>query len=65
MKFDPLIVSVKPGPPDVVEAWLILAIEGTGLLIEKFDAFDVPPPGSGLKTVTAAAPVEAMSAAGI
>lgn len=43
-------------------------IAGTGfvaLVIVKFWAFDVPPPGAGLVTVTAAVPVEVMAVAGI
>ena len=36
---------------------------GTGLLIVKVAAPDVPPPGAGVDTVTIAAPAVAMSAA--
>jgi len=35
------------------------------LLIAKFEALELPPPGAGLKTVTAAVPVAAMSLAEI
>jgi hypothetical protein len=35
------------------------------VLIAKFKAFEVPPPGAGLNTVTAAVPVAAMSLAEI
>jgi hypothetical protein len=31
----------------------------------KFSAFEVPPPGAGLVTITAAMPAEAMAAAGM
>jgi hypothetical protein len=37
----------------------------TGLDISKNNAFDVPPPGEGLTTVTVAVPAMAMSVAGI
>lgn len=43
-------------------------IVGTGfvaLVMVKFTAFDVPPPGAGLVTVTADAPVDEMAAAGM
>ena len=67
-KLVPLTVSVKADPPAVAEEGLMLVVVGTGLsgtLIVKVWAFEVPPPGVGLKTVTWAVPAVAMSAARI
>ena len=68
MKLVPFTVRVKPAPPAVAELGLRLVVVGTGLsgtLIVKVWAFEVPPPGAGLKTVTLAVPAVAMSAARI
>src|SRR5262245_20105983 len=69
MKFEPLIVSVKPAPPAGAEAGFSVAIDGTGFwpgaVIVKESVFDAPPPGAGLTTATLAAPAAAMSAAPI
>jgi hypothetical protein len=59
----PVAVNVKPGPPTVAELGLMLDKAGTGLLTVKVCGLDVPPPGAGLKTVTATVPVDAMSEA--
>ena len=59
----PLTVSVNPAPPAVIEAKLRLVLAGTGLLIVRVRALDVPPPGVELNTVTWAVPDSAMSAA--
>jgi hypothetical protein len=58
----PLTVRANAGPPAVAEAGLRLVVAGTGLLIVKFRAFEMPPPGAGLKTVTFAVPPTARSA---
>jgi hypothetical protein len=65
MKPVPLIVSVNPALPAVVETGLKPVVPGTGLLpalIVKVLALDVPPPGVGLNTITEAVPAVAMSA---
>ena len=59
------MVRTKSDPPAVVEVGLMLVVVGTGLLIVNVWEPDVPPPGAGLKTVTAIVPAEAMSAAEI
>jgi hypothetical protein len=68
-KFKPATVKVKACPPTGVQVGSRELIEGVGfmgeVLIAKFEAFEVPPPGAGLKTVTAAVPVAAMSLAEI
>jgi hypothetical protein len=61
----PLTDSVNAGPPAMAEVGLIAEISGSGLLIVKFMALEVPPPGVGVKTVTAAVPAAAMSLAGM
>jgi hypothetical protein len=43
----------------------MLVIVGTGLLIVKVWALEVPPPGAGVNTVTWAVPANAMSKAEI
>src|SRR5688572_22079223 len=65
MKFVPVTVSVKPGPPATAAVGLRLLSVGTGLPMLKVCAFDVPPPGAGLSTVTWAVPTAAMSVAGM
>jgi hypothetical protein len=64
-KFDPFTVSANPNPPATALVGDIEFSKGTGLLVVKVCAPDNPPPGAGLKTVTEAVPVEAMSLAGI
>ena len=63
-KFDPVIVSVKAGPPAVALGGMNEVIVGTGLLTVKGCAEDVPPPGAGFVTVTLTAPPVARSAVG-
>ena len=71
MKFVPLSVSVNAEPPAVAELGAILDKPGTGFcggpteLMVKVCVDEVPPPGAGLKTMTAAVPVEARALAGI
>ena len=62
-KFVPNTVKANPAPPAVAELGDRLVVVGTGLLMVKVCAFDVPPPGVGLNTVTLAEPADAMSAA--
>ena len=62
----PLTVRVKAAPPGEADAGLRPMVAGTGLvpaLIVKVCAFELPPPGAGLNTVTEAVPADAMSAA--
>jgi hypothetical protein len=59
----PFTVSVNAAPPAVAEAGLRPVVVGTGLLIVKVWALEVPPPGAGFTTVTEAVPAVAMSAA--
>ena len=61
----PFTVKVNPVPPAVAEPGLRLVIVGTGLLIVKVCGLDVPPPGTGLSTVTDCAPAVAISEAEI
>ncbi len=68
MKLEPLTVNVKPGLPAAAELGLRAVIAGTGLadeLMVKLSGADVPPPGAGLNTVTAALPAVVRSLAGI
>ena len=68
MKPVPFTVSVKAPEPAVALAGCNVVMAGTGLLaatIVKAPAFDVPPPGEGLVTVTDAPPVFAISLARI
>jgi hypothetical protein len=60
----PVTVSVKAGPPAVALKGESKVAVGTGLLIVKVRAFDVPPPGEGFTTVTDAVPAVAMSPTG-
>ena len=50
-KFVPLTVIVNSASPAVFEVGDIEVVVGTGLLTVKVWAFEVPPPGVGLKTV--------------
>jgi hypothetical protein len=63
----PTTVRVKACPPAGVEAGSRRVIAGTGFAatIESVTAFDVPPPGAGLTTVTVAVLIAVMSLAGI
>jgi hypothetical protein len=68
MKFVPCTASVKPGLPAGVEVGAIEVTVGTGLFAAvtvNVCAFEVPPPGAGFTTVTAAVPVALTSAARI
>ena len=62
-KFVPVTVSVKPGPPAIVEFGVKDAAVGTGLLIAKAAVLDAPPSAVGPKTCTWAIPATVMSAA--
>jgi len=63
LKFVPVTVRVKEGPPAVVEVGEILVVVGVGLLIVRVCALDVPPPGAGFTTVIDAVPAVAISPA--
>ena len=63
-KFVPVTVNVNCGPPAVAQVGLIAVVVGTGLLMVNITALDVPPPGAGFTTVTAAVPAVATRAAG-
>jgi len=56
MKFVPLTVKVKPESPTVLDAGSIEVVVGAGLLTVNVWAFEVPPPGVGLKTVMSKVP---------
>ena len=63
MKFVPVTVRVKAGLPAVVLIGEMAVTVGTGLLptavMVNVEVFDVPPPGAGVTTVTAAVPAVA------
>jgi hypothetical protein len=61
----PVTVRVKAAPPAVAEVGEMLERAGTGLLMVKVSAEDVPPPGVGLKTVTLEVPEVAISVLGM
>jgi hypothetical protein len=63
-KFPPFTVSVNVSPPAVALEGDRDVIDGTGLLMAKITAPEVPPPGVGLETVTLAVPVLEISPAG-
>lgn len=65
-KLPPLTVSVNAAEPAVVLLGDKDEIEGAGFtaVIVKVCAFDVPPPGAGLTTVTMGVPLVATSEAG-
>jgi hypothetical protein len=52
MKLLPFTVNVKAGPPDVAELGTSEVIAGIGVEAVNVRAFEVPPPGAGLNTVT-------------
>jgi hypothetical protein len=62
-KFAPVTVRVNAGPPAVVNVGERLEFVGTGLLIVKVAALEIPLPG--VETVTWAVPGVAMSVAGM
>ena len=67
-KPEPATAKVKDGPPTRAALGEIKLIVGMGLfplVMVKFAAFEVPPPGAELVTVTAAVPAVAMAAAGM
>ena len=64
-KLEPSTVIVKAESPSVALAGVKTIMAGTGLLMVKVAVFEVPPPGTGLKTVTSAVPAEAMSVGGM
>src|SRR5207249_4118769 len=65
-KLLPVTVRVKAAPPAVALAGASPLTTGTGLAaIVNVWALEVPPPGSGVKTVTEAVPTAARSAAGM
>jgi hypothetical protein len=61
----PFTTKMKAAPPAAVDEGVILMRAGTGLLMVKVRALEVPPPGAGLKTVTLAVPPDMISEAGI
>src|SRR5438477_23090 len=63
-KLVPFTVRVKEPLPAMVEVGLIEVMVGTGLLMLKVTALDVPPPGAGFTTVMDAVPALAIRAAG-
>jgi len=68
MKLIPLTVMVNGGSPTVLDDGLIVMFIGTGLLIDvtvNDMAFEVPPPGEGVKTVMSKFPGVARSEARI
>jgi hypothetical protein len=62
-KFVPFTVKVNCAPPAAAQVGLSEVIVGTGLLMVKTCAFDVPPPGAEFTTVTEAVPAFATRAA--
>lgn len=63
-KLLPFTVNVNEGPPPTAVVGDIDVSTGTGLLIVKVSAFEVPPPSSGLNTVTGTVPTCKTSLAG-
>jgi len=63
-KLTPVTVMVNPGSPAIAEFGETEVTPGEGLLMEKVNGEDVPPPGVGLNTVIGTVPVVAMSPAG-
>src|SRR5881409_3056428 len=67
MKMLPLTVRLNAAPPATAEVGLRPLMLGTGFeaVMLKLTVLEVPPPGGGLKTVTAAVPALEMLLAGI
>jgi hypothetical protein len=66
-KFEPVTFKEKGGAPTGAQVGSREVTVGTGLeplVTLKLSAFEVPPPGAELVTVTATVPAEAMAAAG-
>ena len=63
MKLDPFTVKVNPAAPAFALGGESEVIDGTGSLMGRLTAAEVPPPGAGLATVTLADPAVAISAA--
>src|SRR5205823_2449251 len=67
-KFVPFTVNVNAAPPTGADVGLTLVVVGTGfgdVEIVNVWAFEVPPPGAALNTVTDAVPAIARSVAGM
>lgn len=67
-KFVPLTVKVNWPLPTTIEVGEILVTAGArvpGASVVNIAAFDVPPPGPGLNTVTASVPADTTSVAGM
>src|SRR5258705_11080738 len=62
MKFVPVTVNVKPAPVAAAELGFKDATVGERFPMVKVSPLEVPPPGVGVETVTAAVPLAAMSA---
>ncbi|HKD61090.1 MAG TPA: hypothetical protein VKB47_11570 [Terracidiphilus sp.] len=58
----PFTVKVNPAAPAIADDGESQLTVGSGLLVLKVAAEEVPPPGVGLDTVTLMLPAEAMSA---
>ncbi len=61
----PLTVRVNVESPIFLDVGEMLVVVGTGLLTVKVCAFEVPPPGVGLKTVTPNVPAVVKSDEGM
>jgi hypothetical protein len=67
-KFEPITSKEKDCAPAGAQGGGIEVMVGTGLVpfvLVKFCTFEIPPPGTGLVTVTAKVPAEATALAGI
>ena len=59
----PLMRTVMFGAPAMTAAGFKVMAPGAGLLIARFAVPEMPPPGEGLKTLSAAEPAFAISVA--
>ena len=59
----PLMVTTVFAAPRMTDAGFNVIAPGAGLLMAKFAVPEMPPPGAGLKTLSAAVPAFAISAA--